>query len=473
MSKRIRGTRPLHAGIAAVMLAAAPAWSDSTVVYSTDFFTAYYSSLDLTPPYLPDVDVASTCADAAVRVDGDRVYILGRFGCDYVQTVDPSQGFGTVSQWSTGNGTNPQDIEIITPQKAYVSLYERTFVLVMNPQTGEHTGQIDLSMFNDADGSPEMADMVRVGDRVYVALQRLDRPGGFIAANPSYIAVIDSGTDQVIDVDPQASGTQAIVLSGRNPFGELTWDPVRQKICVPQTGDFGVQDGGVEYVDPIAWQAEGFFIDEATLGGDLNTARLWVDCNAYAIITDAQFNTRLVRFDRCAGSLVGPCHVGSGFTLADVEITADGRLLLADRNPSAPGMRVYSVPGCELQTPVPVAFGLPPQDIAIVGRRHDSPSSTMPLPALRSRLQPNRPDPFNPVTTLTLQAPAGAAARLEVFDVNGRRVGVLWEGTTPDGPIDVVWNARDASGRVLPSGVYFARLRTPTASVLETMTLVR
>jgi len=36
-----------------------------------------------------------------------------------------------------------------------------------------------------------------------------------------------------------------------------------------------------------------------------------------------------------------------------------------------------------------------------------------------------------------------------------------------------VWNAHDGSGVALPSGVYVARLWTPSGSARETMTLVR
>lgn len=452
----------------------ANAHGDTAVVYSTDFFSGYYSRFEPLPPYTKVIDIESTCSDGAVRAAGEQVYILGRFGCDYVQVLDPTQGMITIQQFSTGNGTNPQDIEVCTPTKAYVSLYERDYLLIVNPQTGQILGQVDLSAFADADGLPEAAEMVRVGDRVYVALQRLDRPGGFVASNPSMLAVVDCNSDQVIDVEPGTPGVQAIVLSGRNPFGELVFDVVRQKLVVTETGNFGVLDGGIEFVDVNTFQPEGFFVSEQVLGGDLNTARLWVDCNGYAIITDPSFNTRLVRFDRCNGTLAGPCALGNGFAFADLEITASGKMLLADRDLQAPGVRVYRAPDCSLETSTPLGFGLPPQDIALWGACViDEPTGVPAAVGLGLCLEPNRPDPFNPATTLRLQVPAGAFATLEVFDVRGRRVAVLLHKRVPAGGLEIVWPGTGDDGAALPSGVYWARLRTATTSALEKMTLVR
>ena len=93
------------------------------------------------------------------------------------------------------------------------------------------------------------------------------------------------------DAEPLTPGLQGIRLTGRNPFGELLFDPVRQKIVVVEVGNFGVLDGGAEFIDPATLTAEGFFITETELEGDLNALRLYVDCTGYAIVTDSSFPT--------------------------------------------------------------------------------------------------------------------------------------------------------------------------------------
>jgi hypothetical protein len=468
--------RPFHAAarLAALALAAlaAPAGAaDRALILNTDFATGYYSRLDLAPPFTSTPNIQSTCADAAARVRGDRLYILGRFGCDFVQVVDPTT-LATLDQFSTGNGTNPQDIIVVTPTKAYVSLYESDELLILNPQTGAHTGSIDLSAFSDADGLPEAAGLAQVGDRVFVAVQRLDRPGGFVAANPSFLVVIDAGTDQVVDVDTIAPGVQGIALTGRNPFTDLAVDPVRGKLVVGEAGNFGALDGGLEFVDPVTLQAEGYFVTEATLGGDLNAAKLWVDCTGYAIVNDATFRTKLVRFDRCTGQALDTCLQSSGFDLSDVEIDhARGLVLVSDRDFVTPGVRLFAAGTCMQITTSPIAMGLPPAEIALAAA--PVPASAPPA-AAPSRLRiANHPDPFNPSTMLRVAAAAGVHVQVEVADVRGRVVRRLWEGEPGDGGRDLAWDGRDAHGAALPSGVYWARARGGGTTAGDRMTLVR
>ncbi len=83
-------------------------------------------------------------------------------------------------------------------------------------------------------------------------------------------------------------------------------------------------------------------------------------------------------------------------------------------------------------------------------------------------LEPNHPNPFNPVTTLAYQLDRPAEVRLAVYDVLGREVTVLAEGLQPAGRHEVVFEARG-----LPSGLYFYRLQTPTRTLTRTMMLLR
>ena len=81
-----------------------------------------------------------------------------------------------------------------------------TSLLIVNPQDGAELGQIDLSAFVDADGLPEVSQIVRVGDRLYLSCQRLDRNGGWGPADVSYLIVVDLATDTLVDVDPDIEG---------------------------------------------------------------------------------------------------------------------------------------------------------------------------------------------------------------------------------------------------------------------------
>jgi hypothetical protein len=67
------------------------------------------------------------------------------------------------------------------------------------------------------------------------------------------------------------------------------------------------------------------------------------------------------------------------------------------------------------------------------------------------------PNPFNPSTTLSYQIPQDATVRLEIYDLIGRKVRSLVDGSKSTGYYRVVWNGRDETGRDVASGVYLYR----------------
>lgn len=69
-------------------------------------------------------------------------------------------------------------------------------------------------------------------------------------------------------------------------------------------------------------------------------------------------------------------------------------------------------------------------------------------------------------------AETGAGA-LALYDASGRRIVVLRDGTLSAGENAIRWNGRDASGRTVAPGVYFARLEAGAMSHTERLVLVR
>jgi len=76
------------------------------------------------------------------------------------------------------------------------------------------------------------------------------------------------------------------------------------------------------------------------------------------------------------------------------------------------------------------------------------------------RLLPNHPNPFNPSTRLAFETAGAGPARLEIFDAAGRRVATLLDEPVAAGYHELDWDGRDDRGRALPSGIYFARVRS-------------
>ncbi len=88
-------------------------------------------------------------------------------------------------------------------------------------------------------------------------------------------------------------------------------------------------------------------------------------------------------------------------------------------------------------------------------------------------LHPIFPNPFNPQATVTFDLAKPSRARLEVFDVAGRRVRVLCDEDLPPGTHIRHWDGRTDRGRAAPSGAYYARLAADGHVALRRMTLVR
>jgi hypothetical protein len=91
------------------------------------------------------------------------------------------------------------------------------------------------------------------------------------------------------------------------------------------------------------------------------------------------------------------------------------------------------------------------------------------LPDARSQLQlQNHPNPFNPATDITFWVPKGGTVNLAIYDSQGRHMRTLLQESLTGGQHRVRWDGSDANGRLMPSGIYFARLTSAAGiSVLK------
>ncbi len=83
------------------------------------------------------------------------------------------------------------------------------------------------------------------------------------------------------------------------------------------------------------------------------------------------------------------------------------------------------------------------------------------------------PNPFNPRLTIQYSLPVGGSARLEVIDLMGRVVQVLFDEFRPAGEDQAVWNGLDRRGQAAASGVYLVRLVTNDGFTEQRVTLLR
>jgi flagellar hook assembly protein FlgD len=85
----------------------------------------------------------------------------------------------------------------------------------------------------------------------------------------------------------------------------------------------------------------------------------------------------------------------------------------------------------------------------------------------------NHPNPFAGTTEMAIGLPAASSVEIEVYDVAGRKVRTQSIATRSAGWRKVAFDGRDDGGRLLPSGVYFYRVRANGETVSRKMVIAR
>jgi hypothetical protein len=70
------------------------------------------------------------------------------------------------------------------------------------------------------------------------------------------------------------------------------------------------------------------------------------------------------------------------------------------------------------------------------------------------------PNPFNPKTTISFYVPEAGQVDVAVYDISGRMIAKLVDGSVAAGEHSVTWTGMDTRGSRVASGVYFFRMRT-------------
>ncbi len=340
----------------------AEAQSRKLFVVTSDYETGGHAVINLDSLSVDTIKTGSLPSDAYVRSFGEKVYVVGRFMTNNVNVFDRNDFERPANQYSTGAGTHPHDILVLNDSKAYLTMYDKDYISIIHPMTGSESGRIDMSVFSDSDGLPEIDRMLYHDGRVYITAQRLDRDNYYEPTDFSVIAIVDPETDTVLD---------SIELSRTNPV-DMQYVRGVDKIMVAEAGGyFSMVEGGLEYINPVTKEAEGILMTKDDFGGTLGAGVLGRaiemvnSTQGYGLITDADYFTSIVKFD--LGSMnVEPIHnPQTGFIHSDILLDGD-YLFVADRTMEKPGIRVFDVRTNVEITSEPIDVGLPPACMVIV-----------------------------------------------------------------------------------------------------------
>ena len=460
--------------VSLLLLANSSSAQSDLFVITTDFSTGSTAFLAANAAEA-EVNLLGIHSDAVGHYHDGRVYIVNRLGQDNILVLDAMDLRTPLTQFSVGNGANPHDIEIVAPDKAYVTRYDVASLLIVNPQNGAELGEIDLSTFADADGLPEVSQIVRVGDRLYLSCQRLDRNGGWGPADVSYLIVVDLATDTLVDVDPDAEGVQGIALSVANPNSMAV---IGEHIAVGVVVGFGDRVGGVEIVDTVTSRSLGLAVSEEDLGGDI-TSMVLVDQNrGYAVVADENFANSVRPFELSGGNVGAPLENISGGFIPNLAVDGD-RLIVADRgsfsDPASAGLKFYdAATGAFLSGPIDT--GLPPQDIVVLG------DATVPTAIEETAeglpqeftLEAAYPNPFNASVQIPFAVwQSNTPVELTVHDILGRTIRTLTSGTVAAGRHVLHWDGRNAAGEPVGNGAYLVQLRAGSQRAVGKVMLIK
>lgn len=334
----------------------------SALIITTDYQTGAYSVINpITREAFNSIDMIHQ--DSVCRFDSitGTPFIIARLGSDAVDTVTPAASWSITGEFSVGAGSNPQDIAVVNSEMAYVALYEKPHLLKVNPITGALLGTVDLSPYADADGIPEVGWLYAMNGKLYVLLQRLSRPQGFLPTDYSSLLILNAITGVV---------EKELRLAQTNPFGKLRFNALLNRFVIVESGVFTTMqdgmpiDGAIEYFDAETETLSGAVITAQALGGDIVDAVVVSETRGYAVVgvrkgTSAE--THVVAFNPTTGEKGKTLLASDTWVFNFIELTPDGsELWVADRSRNAPGIRIFNTLTDVEITQSPIDVGLPP-----------------------------------------------------------------------------------------------------------------
>ncbi|GIX42455.1 MAG: hypothetical protein KatS3mg129_2188 [Leptospiraceae bacterium] len=275
----------------------------------------------------------------------NKIYILNRLNRDTVQVLDPEFFYQTIKEFSTGNGTNPHGIAVYQ-NKAYITLYEKPYILVVDRDTGLEIKKIDISSYTDTvayftpDGIPEASGIIKFNNKIYVALQRLDRTDPyriFPVTDYSSLLEIDPENDQVIN---------QYIFQYKNPISKLKIYNITGEDCifVANAGNVGFNfatDGAIEGFCPVS-NTSLILLNEYDVKADILDFVIIDSSSAFALIEYSDFSTSIIKFNPLNGNIIKNIinYKNNGFA-AGLEYL-NGNLYIGE-NSQYPLIRIYNI----------------------------------------------------------------------------------------------------------------------------------
>ncbi|MEM9488914.1 MAG: hypothetical protein AAGC55_07200 [Myxococcota bacterium] len=295
---------------------------------------------------LPELELTTNVLAGVVSNDPtlayqDRtIYIVNRFGSDNIVILNVVSGreLQFEGQISTGAGSNPQGV-VAVGSKLYVPALGTAGVVVIDTNSPDELGLIDLSELDENDGLPECNTAYLDGTTLYVACGVLD---AFTPVGPGKIAVIDTTTDTLIE---------AFDMATPNPFGGLVATPDGDLLLGTVDFGAGLTSGCIERITlGESPSSAGCLIENKQLGGYAGSYKMGSDGSLYLTVTTGFTEddpAPVLRYDLTEGVLDTTPLNNAGQQISSLTQCPTGEWIVTDRS-GASGLRVYSAEWQEL-----------------------------------------------------------------------------------------------------------------------------
>jgi hypothetical protein len=283
-------------------------------------------------------------SDPVLRAYGQKLYIVNRSDANI--TIVDTTTWTVDRQFSTGAGTNPQDVAV-AGTKAYVALLGAGALQVWDLATAATapSATVDLSSY-DPDGVPNASSVAVVGDRAYVALELLDTQTPPKPRGKGKMVVVDTKTNKIVaDFD----------LENPNPVNFMF--ARGDKLLVSTVPTFGKTDGCLEQVATAGTaKSEGCLVQNSDLMGTVNA--IAVGASDLYVTVDQMFVAAQLRSLGSDGKPKPGAISPSSETPSDLALAPDGLIVYADQ--AASGLRVFDVAKSQEITTAAIDSGIAP-----------------------------------------------------------------------------------------------------------------
>ena len=88
-------------------------------------------------------------------------------------------------------------------------------------------------------------------------------------------------------------------------------------------------------------------------------------------------------------------------------------------------------------------------------------------------LHPNFPNPFNPITSIRYDLPQDGLVNITVYDIMGRIVKTLINGSQTAGYKSLIWDATNDYGKPVSAGIYLYQIQAGEYISTKKMVLLK